>query len=140
MKTMNIKAMTLIVCSLMLCMQAKAEFSMLEMQSTSAMQGTGSIHQSQIIAVEAPQMQYTYLPMQSTSTMMETGYIPTPFADEDPYSGHPGRPRRSKEPNEDVGDTNDESSPVGEPWVMLLFAAAAGTTIAIRRRRIVAEG
>ena len=138
MKTMNTKSMILTVCALMICMQvsAAAKYNMLEMQSTSTMQGTGSIHKPKITAVDAPQMQFTYLNMQSTSIMMETGEIPTPFSDEE-ETGY-AKPRRSF----DVGGEGERADeyPVGEPWVMLLFAAAAGTTIAIRRRRIVAEG
>ena len=137
MKTMNTKSMILTICALMLCLQASAEFTMLEMQSTSAMQGTGSIHKPKITAIDAPQAEYTYLQMQSTSIMMETGEIPTPFSDEEENSR--GQVRRGFINPSDPGDQSDEY-PVGEPWVMLLFAAAAGTTIAIRRRRIVAEG
>lgn len=137
MKTMNTKSMILTICALMLCLQANAEFTMLEMQSTSAMQGTGSIHKPRITAIDAPQVQFSYLQMQSTSIMMETGEIPTPFSDaeEDDFNG----PRRVIGKPGDPGSQSDEY-PVGEPWVMLLFAAVAGTTIAIRRRRIVAEG
>lgn len=35
----------------------------------------------------------------------------------------------------DPGDSQSGESPIGEPLVMLLFAAAAGVVIAIRRRR-----
>ena len=136
MKTMNTKSMILTICALMLCLQASAEFTMLEMQSTSAMQGTGSIHKPKITAVDAPQVQFTYLNMQSTSIMMETGEIPTPFSDEEDTGYH--GPRRSFDTGGESGRSDEY--PVGEPWILLLFAAVAGTTIAIRRRRIVAEG
>ena len=33
------------------------------------------------------------------------------------------------------GDTSDES-PIGEPWIMLLFAAAAAVTVAWRKRKV----
>lgn len=140
MKTMNTKSMILTVCALMICMQvsAAAKFNMLEMQSTSAMQGTGSIHKPKITAVDAPQVQFTYLNMQSTSIMMETGEIPTPFSDEEEGNGHKGNLRRGFDHGAESGQSDE--SPVGEPWVMLLFAAAAAATVAIRRRRIVAEG
>ncbi len=138
MKTMNTKSMILTICALMLCLQASAEFTMLEMQSTSAMQGTGSIHKPKITAIDAPQVQFSYLQMQSTSIMMETGEIPTPFSDLE-EDENKVKVRRGFINPSDPGDQSDEY-PVGEPWVMLLFAAAAGTTIAIRRRRIVAEG
>ena len=138
MKTMNTKSMILTVCALMICMQvsAAAKFNMLGMQSTSAMQGTGSIHKPKITAVDAPQVQFTYLNMQSTSIMMETGEIPTPFSDEEDTGYH--GPRRSFDTGGESGRSDEY--PVGEPWILLLFAAVAGTTIAIRRRRIVAEG
>ncbi len=102
--------------------------------STSSMQATHSSLSSQVTNVEAAHA--TYIPMRSTSTMLPTGYIPLPFEDSsDGGSGHIGNIRRGKEPNEDPGDTDDESSPVGEPWVLLLFAAAAAGVIGWRKRK-----
>lgn len=133
MKTMNTKSMILTICALMICMQATAARNMLEMQSTSAMERTGSTYQSKVIAVDAPQAEYTYLQMQSTSIMMETGEIPTPFSDEEENSR--GQVRRGFINPGDPGDQSDEY-PVGEPWILLLFAAAAAATVAIRRRLV----
>lgn len=103
------------------------------MQSTSAMQATGSMHQSKVTAVDAPQAQYTYLQMQSTSIMMETGEIPTPFSDEEEGNGPKGNLRRGFDHGAESGQSDE--SPIGEPWVLLLFAAATAATIAIRHRR-----
>lgn len=135
MKTMNTKSMILTVCALMICLQANAEFKMLEMRSTSAMQGTGSIYQPKVIAVDAPQVQFSYLQMQSTSMLMETGEIPTPFSDIEEDENYRQGPRRVIGKPGDPGDQSDEF-PVGEPWVMLVFAAAAAATVAIRRRLV----
>ena len=132
MKTMNTKSMILTICALMLCLQASAEFTMLEMQSTSAMQGTGSIHKPKITAVDAPKAEYTYLQLQSTSIMMETGEIPTPFTDEEDTGYH--GPRRSFDTGGESGRSDEY--PVGEPWILLLFAAATAATVAIRRRLV----
>lgn len=74
------------------------------------------------------------IPMQSTSTMMQTGYVPTP-KDEETQST-PRNIRRSKENPGDPGDTGDESSPIGEPWVLIVFAASAAGVIAWRRRGV----
>ncbi len=131
MKTMNTKSMILTICALMICMQATAAFHKAEMLSTSTMQGTGSTYQSKVIAVDAPQAEYTYLQMQSTSIMMETGEIPTPFSDEEDTGYH--GPRRSFDTGAEEGQS--EEYPVGEPWILLMFAAAAAATVAIRRRR-----
>lgn len=103
------------------------------MQSTSAMQATGSMHQAKVTAVDAPQAQYTYLQMQSTSIMMETGEIPTPFSDEEEGNGPKGNLRRGFDHGAESGQSDE--SPIGEPWVLLLFAAATAATIAIRHRR-----
>ena len=132
MKTMNTKSMILTVCALMICIQATATHNMLEMQSTSAMQRTGSTYQSKVIAVDAPKAEYTYLQMQSTSIMMETGEIPTPFSDEEDTGYH--GPRRSFDTGGESGRSDEY--PVGEPWILLLFAAAAAATVAIRRRLV----
>ena len=102
------------------------------MQSTSAMQATGSMHQSKVTAVDAPQAQYTYLQMQSTSIMMETGEIPTPFSDEEEGNGPKGNLRRGLDHGAESGQSDE--SPIGEPWILLLFAAATAATIALRNR------
>lgn len=103
------------------------------MQSTSAMQATGSMHQSKVTAVDAPQAQYTYLQMQSTSIMMETGEIPTPFSDEEEGNGPKGNLRRGFDHGAESGQSDE--SPIGEPWILLLFAAATAAAIAMRNRR-----
>ena len=99
-------------------------------RSTSALKGVGSEYSAKTVSAEAEKV--AFIPMKSTSAMMETGYVPTPS--NDPELGTTRGPRRSKEPNEEVGDTSDESSPIGEPWVLLAFAAASAGVIAYRRR------
>lgn len=131
MKTMNTKSMILTVIILTLSMQVTAANTMLPMNSTSAMQGTGSRFRSNVIEVEAPQVKYTYLQMYSTSIMMETGEIPTPFSDAE-ENGYQG-PRRGFDHGAETGQSDEY--PIGEPWILLLFAAAAAATVAVRQRR-----
>lgn len=45
------------------------------------------------------------------------------------------RPRRSKENPGEPGVTDDTSSPLGEPWVLAVFALAFGGIVFLRRRR-----
>ena len=134
MKTMKYMTTILVASLLMISMHMNATFKYLPMQSTSAMQATGSMHQTKVTAVDAPQAQYTYLQMQSTSIMMETGEIPTPFSDEEEGNGPKGNLRRGFINPSDPGDQSDEF-PIGEPWILLLFAAATAATIALRNRR-----
>ena len=65
--------------------------------------------------------------------MMDTGDVPTP-GDGSTTAAAKG-PRRAGDFNE-TGEsgTGDEGSPIGEPWVLLLFAAAGAAFIATRRK------
>ena len=100
-----------------------------EWNSTSTLKGSGSGYQSQVTFVGAEKA--TLIPMTSTSSMMDTGDVPTPGDG----TSSSNRPRRSMENPGEVGETSDESSPIGEPWVLLLFAAAGAGVIAYRRWR-----
>lgn len=131
MKTMKYNAMILVAIMLMISMNANAAYKHMPMQSTSAMQMVGSTHDAQVREAYAPDVTYHILPMLSTSTMMETGDIPTPFSDEE--ENRPKVRRGFINPS-DPGDQSDEF-PIGEPWILLLFAAATAATIAIRQRR-----
>ena len=131
MKTMKAYMITLV--ALITCATSyAADIYWQPMQSTSAMQATGSMHQTKVTAVDAPQAQYTYLQMQSTSIMMETGEIPTPFSDEEEGNGPKGNLRRGFDHGAESGQSDE--SHIGEPWILLLFAAATAATIAIRHR------
>ena len=103
----------------------------LPLQSTSTMKGAGSEYSAKVSLAGTEKV--TFIPMKSTSTMMETGYVPTPNSD-NPDLGTTRGPRRGKENPGDPGETGDESSPIGEPWILLLFAAAGTGVIAWRRR------
>ena len=136
MKTMKYNAMILVVSILMISMHVNATYTPLPMQSTSAMQEVGSPHSAQVRDAFAPKVKYDYIPMRSTSPMttnndeldpMFTGPRRTPIDNDD--EGWTDRP--------DVGGT--ELSPIGEPWVLLLFAALAAAVIALRRRFVVHE-
>lgn len=65
--------------------------------------------------------------------MMETGEIPTPFSDEEEGNGPKGNLRRGFDHGAESGQSDE--SPIGEPWILLLFAAATAATIALRNRR-----
>lgn len=92
---------------------------------------------AQTFGAEMPQAGFT-----STGTMMGSGsaYSSTPTISDngtagDPYAGvttssRPGARKATNPPDED-----DDPNPIGEPLVMLLFAAAAGAVIALRRRK-----
>jgi len=135
MKTMKYMTMILVASMLMISMHANAAYKHMPMQSTSAMQAVGSAHAAQVREAYAPDVKYRTLPMLSTSIMMETGEIPTPFSDVEENSS--AGPRRVIGKPGDPGDQSDKY-PIGEPWILLLFAAAAAATIAIRQRRRVA--
>ena len=87
-----------------------------EWQSTSAMQTSGSSYSPQVNAIGA---EGAYQMATTTTT--------------DTYS--PAGPRRVTGNNQDPGHTEDESSPVGEPWILAAFALAFGGVVAFRRRR-----
>lgn len=46
------------------------------------------------------------------------------------------RPKQNAFPSFPEGGDQSNQSPVGEPWVMLLFAAVAAIVIAVRRRKL----
>lgn len=46
------------------------------------------------------------------------------------------RPKQNAFPSFPEGGKPSEESPVGEPWVMLLFAAVAAVIMAVRRRKV----
>ena len=103
-----------------------------EWNSTSTLKGSGSGYQSQVTFVGAEKA--TLIPMTSTSSMMDTGDVPTPG--DGSSTGAAKGPRRAGDFNE-TGESGigDEGSPIGEPWVLLLFAAAGAGVIAYRRWR-----
>ena len=98
-----------------------------EFQSTSA-------YQLQSPAVQATQMNVapSYQSYEST--------IYTPFSSDAPYSdansGDNGPSRISNRKNGfvDSGEHGKEESPIGEPWILLAFAAAAAGVVYIKRR------
>lgn len=97
----------------------------------------------------------TQQPLQTQQTMESqrimssgtnyNGTVYTPFGNTVPsdqsvvgssYSqGTTGKARRSKEDNNDPGYTSDESSPIGEPWVLAGMALLFGAVIYLRRAR-----
>lgn len=99
-------------------------------QSCASMQSPGSKFTPRIIAVDAPEVTLKFIPMYSTSTMIETGYVPTPEIDMTPNR----KPiRRGFDTGAETGRADE--FPIGDPWSMLVFAAAAAGVIAYRRRK-----
>ena len=108
-------------------------------QSTSAMQ-QGSTHRFDIRAVDATNVTYKYLLMTSTSPLRAGEESPLLVEEEEANAAHKGSIRRGFITPGDPGEQSDEY-PIGEPWILLLFAAALAATTAIRlRRRQPAEG
>lgn len=108
-------------------------------QSTSPMQQI-STHTFEVRAAEAPNVTYKYLLMTSTSPLRAGEESPLLVAEEEENAAHKGSIRRGFITPGDPGEQSDEF-PIGEPWILLLFAAALAATTAIRlRRRQPAEG
>ena len=99
-----------------------------EWQTTSTLK-TGSEYNSKVTFVGAEKVDY--IPMRSTSTMLPASDVPTPSTE----SSEPAM--RKTRRGFDVGGESGQSEefPIGEPWVLLLFAAAAAAVIAVRNRR-----
>ena len=132
MKTMRHITFSLVAGMLLACLLPVAAANILPMQSTSAMPSISSTHTAQVKTAYAPEVTFVRLPMQSTSIMMNTGTVPTP-GDGEPDLEMTSGPRRAF----DVGGESGQSEefPIGEPWILLLFAAALAATTAIRLRR-----
>jgi len=110
--------MILVVGALMACLLPQAVCAQQEWQSTSTMQGSGSVYSSQVTSVGAA----------TVNSMATTTYSPTQAS-----SG----PRRSKERNEDLEGNPD--SPLGDAVLpLLLMAAGFGLYTAVRKRKEVA--
>ena len=88
-----------------------------EQWQTSTMQTSGSAYSSQVTPVGA-----TVAPSEATTT---ANYAPN----------RPGQPRKSKDDPGEVEPFIDPGSPIGEPWVLAIFATAFAGVIAVRRRR-----
>ena len=131
MKTMRHITFSLVAGMLLACLLPVAAANILPMQSTSAMPSISSTHTAQVKAAYAPEVTFVQLPMQSTSIMMNTGAIPTP-GDGEPDLAMTSGPRKSFDTGSETGRSGE--SPIGEPWILLLFAAAATGVIAWRKR------
>lgn len=132
MKTMKTNTIILIASMLIMCVQPLSAQTTLQWKSTSAIQDAHSGYTPRVIAVDAPEARYKFIPMQSTSTMMETGYVPTPEIDSE--STPKGTIRRGFDTGGESGQS--EESPIGEPWALLLFAAATAGVMAYRQRKV----
>ena len=132
MKTMRHITFSLVAGMLLACLLPVAAANILPMQSTSAMPSISSTHTAQVKAAYAPEVTFVRLPMQSTSIMMNTGTVPTP-GDGEPDLEMTSGPRKGFiDPNNPGNQSED--FPIGEPWILLLFAAAGTGVIAWRRR------
>ena len=89
--------------------------------------------------------------MQATQMNVAPSYqsyestIYTPFSSDAPYSdansgdNGPSRITNRKNGFVDSGEHGREESPIGEPWILLAFAAAAAGVVYIKRRSAVKE-
>lgn len=87
-----------------------------EWESTSSMQGSGSAYSSQVTAVGATQAAN----MGTTTTANQA-------------PGRPGSIRRGFDTGGETGKSTE--SPIGEPWVLAIFAAVFAGVIAVRKRQ-----
>lgn len=137
MKTMRHKIISVVAGMLLVCLLPVGAQDR-SWQSTSAMQ-QGSTHRFDIRAVDEANVSYKYLLMTSTSPLRAGEESPL-LVEEEANAAHKGSIPRGFITPSDPGDQSNEY-PIGEPWVMLLFAAALAATTAIRlRRRQPAEG
>ena len=84
----------------------------------------------------------TYATYQSTVYQPFTTAVPS---DDNPVAGFGSEPQITGRKNlggmggRDPGDQSSQS-PIGEPWILLLFAAVAAAVVAWRQRRAVLRG
>ena len=137
MKTMRHKIISVVAGMLLVCLLPVGAQDR-SWQSTSAMQ-QGSTHKFDIRAVDEANVSYKYLLMTSTSPLRAGEESPL-LVEEEANAAHKGSIRRGFITPGDPGVQSGEY-PIGEPWILLLFAAALAATTAIRlRRRQPAEG
>ncbi len=138
MKTMKHKIIRVVAGMLLVCLLPVGAQNR-PWQSTSAMQ-QGSTRRFDIRAVEEANVTYKYLMMTSTSPLRAGEASPLLEAEEEEANDTFKRSiRRGFDHGAESGQSSE--SPIGEPWILLLFAAALAATTAIRlRRRQPAEG
>lgn len=134
MKTMKHRMISM-VAGLLLASLLPLAANAQEWHTTSTLKETGSDYNSQVTIVGAEKV--SLIPMRSTSTMMATCEVPTPSTESSTSTHNGGRRREFGRPG-DPGDQSDEF-PIGEPWVLLAFAAASAGVIAWRRRGALAQ-
>lgn len=100
----------------MVCLSPVAA-QQVEWQSTSTMQGSGSRY--------APQV-----------TPVGSEYVPIVNSTGERSASSPSRRRNEDEwGNNQEGGSQDDGSPVGEPWIMLAFAAGTCGIVYLRKRK-----
>lgn len=138
MKTMKHKIISVVAGMLLVCLLPVGAQNRL-WQSTSPMQQI-STHTFEVRAAEAPVVTYKFMPMTSTSLLRAGEVSPLLVAEEEETND---TFKRSIRRGFDTGGETERADefPIGEPWILLLFAAALAATTAIRlRRRQPAEG
>ncbi len=123
----------LIASLMMACMTPAVAQSVMPWQSSAPMQNSGSKFTSSVIEVDAPRATCSLVPMVSTSTMMDVAPIATPELESSTLFRGSG-PRKSFDVGGETGRSDE--FPVGEPWILLLFAAIAAGVTAYRRRKV----
>ncbi|MBQ7531069.1 MAG: hypothetical protein IJT12_05130 [Paludibacteraceae bacterium] len=129
MKNMRNKMITMVAGVLLACLLPLAAHAE-EWNSTSTLKGSGSGYQSHVTFVGAEKA--TLIPMTSTSSMLPAGETVAP-EDTNTERAKSGKRRDFINPS-DPGEKSDEF-PIGEPWMLLLFAAAAAGVTGWRRWR-----
>ena len=116
------KVMMIIMAVALLALPAMAQQE--QWQSTSAMQSSGSAYSPQVTAVGA-----TAAPSEATTT---ASYAPGRLG--------AGMKKAGSLPGKPTNDKDDEGNvPIGESWVLAIFAAAFAAVIAIRQRKKTVE-
>ena len=127
MKTHSILIVTLVLVSLSLttAVGAQSEWS-------NSYQDQSDVH---MYSGNAPTMQLnSYTPYRSQIYEVGTMNAPSDFSDPSAGSSTSNRPRPRKLGGGTDPGEQSENSPIGEPWVMALFALVATAVIAVRRQ------
>ena len=115
-------------------------------QSSSNRYATPSTVGAQSIQYQPASYQMTNMPsyqMKTTDSRAQTVYAPfykeNPYSDENTGNNGPARINGRKNTGDGWVDSGEEGgseeSPIGEPWILLAFAAAAAGVITLRKKQ-----
>jgi len=101
-------------CIFMLGLNLYAQEPSASWNSTSSMMQSGSSYSSQISPVGAENITYSSMDAPSGVSNRRNGFLT---------------------PGDGVDPNTDTDSPIGAPYIMLLFAGVAATAVAVRRKK-----